>query len=410
MMSGAVRRQAGLAQGVFLILGSCLPVLGAVLLAPVLPDVQRAFATTPGVAVMTPVMLTLPALMIGICAPFAGMAVDRIGRRRLLLVTLVIYSLIGTAPLYLPSLPAILVARAGLGMTEAVIMTVCTTLIGDYFTGARRETWLSLQGAAASLAAMMFFGVGGALGTFGWRTPFWLYAAGIVLLPAAFALVWEPKREQAQPVVASAPRGGLPWPVLLIAYPFAVITGMALLMMPIQAGFLLNTLGIFSPAIIGLTASANQGAVFIGSLMFRPINKFGYAMMFGISFVAAGGGLLLASQARGQTGVLIGGVVNGFGAGLLLVGLINWALASLPWAIRGRGTGGFMSCVFIGQFISPLFVLLLKAHGFSLFGALAAFGWVVLAMSGLGVALPLLVRRATTMESMRPVNVGSLDV
>ena len=42
-------RPAGRAQALVLLLSSCLAVLGAVLLAPVLPRIQDAFADTPGV-------------------------------------------------------------------------------------------------------------------------------------------------------------------------------------------------------------------------------------------------------------------------------------------------------------------------------------------------------------------------
>ena len=56
----SVDRQAGLPQSLLLLLGSCLPVLGAVLLAPVLPRMQAHFADTPGATVLVPIALTLP--------------------------------------------------------------------------------------------------------------------------------------------------------------------------------------------------------------------------------------------------------------------------------------------------------------------------------------------------------------
>src|SRR3954451_7190976 len=97
-------RPAGRAQALVLLLASCLGVLGAVLLAPVLPDIEDAFAGTAGVKALTPVVLTAPALVIGLTAPFAGRVVDRIGRKRLLVAALVVYAFVGTAPLWLPSL------------------------------------------------------------------------------------------------------------------------------------------------------------------------------------------------------------------------------------------------------------------------------------------------------------------
>jgi len=57
----ATGRPAGRAQALVLLFSSCLSVLGAVLLAPVLPRIQDAFADTPGVETLTPVVLTAPA-------------------------------------------------------------------------------------------------------------------------------------------------------------------------------------------------------------------------------------------------------------------------------------------------------------------------------------------------------------
>src|SRR3954463_9043235 len=177
----ATGRPAGRAQAVVLLLASCLGVLGAVLLAPVLPDIEDAFAGTAGVKALTPVVLTAPALVIGLTAPFAGRVVDRIGRKRLLVAALVVYAFVGTAPLWLPSLQLIVVSRVLVGLTEAVIMTCCTTLLADYFHGAQRERYFGLQVVYTTVSATVFFGIGGALGSHSWRTPFRLYLISLPL-------------------------------------------------------------------------------------------------------------------------------------------------------------------------------------------------------------------------------------
>src|SRR5207253_8838447 len=85
----ATGRPAGRAQAVVLLLSSCLSVLGAVLLAPVLPRIRDAFAGTAGVETLTPIVLTAPALVIGLTSMIAGRIVDRLGRKRLLVGALV---------------------------------------------------------------------------------------------------------------------------------------------------------------------------------------------------------------------------------------------------------------------------------------------------------------------------------
>src|SRR3954465_6869770 len=72
----ATGRPAGRAQALVLLLSSCLAVLGAVLLAPGLPALQDAFAGTAGVEALAPIVLTAPAVVIGLTAPFAGRIVD----------------------------------------------------------------------------------------------------------------------------------------------------------------------------------------------------------------------------------------------------------------------------------------------------------------------------------------------
>src|SRR4051795_7445525 len=195
-------RAAGRAQAVVLLLASCLGVLGAVLLAPVLPDIEDAFAGTAGVHALTPIVLTAPALVIGLTAPFAGRVVDRIGRKRLLVAALVVYAFVGTAPLWLPSLQLIVASRVLVGLTEAVIMTCCTTLLADYFHGAQRERYFGLQVVCTTVAATVFFGLGGALGSHSWRTPFWLY---LVSLPLA-AAAGRPPSWRPRPCAGPAPR------------------------------------------------------------------------------------------------------------------------------------------------------------------------------------------------------------
>src|SRR5919112_4107905 len=81
-------RQAGPAQGIPLLVGSCLPVLGGVLIAPVLPAMRDHFADVSGVEVLVPVALTIPSLAIAILAPVAGLLADRIGRKPLLVTAL----------------------------------------------------------------------------------------------------------------------------------------------------------------------------------------------------------------------------------------------------------------------------------------------------------------------------------
>ncbi|HEB3531146.1 TPA: hypothetical protein RZC51_002657 [Burkholderia cenocepacia] len=56
----ARERQAGLPQRLLLLLGTCLPILGAVLIAPLLPKIRMHLYQTPHADIRVPVVLTMP--------------------------------------------------------------------------------------------------------------------------------------------------------------------------------------------------------------------------------------------------------------------------------------------------------------------------------------------------------------
>ena len=95
--------------------------------------------------------------------------------------------------------------------------------------------------------------------------------------------------------------------------------------------------------------------------------------------------------------VVVSAVVTGFGNGLLLPAMLSWALGSLSFAQRGRGTGVWTSAVFIGQFVCPLVVLGLSG---AISGLDSAF-WVI------GAVAVLAVLAAVAVRSSRPTSVAA---
>ncbi|MET8763500.1 MFS transporter [Lentzea sp. NPDC004782] len=368
----ATGRPAGTAQAVVLLLSSCLSVLGAVLLAPVLPAIQNAFADTPGVATLTPVVLTVPALVIGLTAPLAGRIVDRLGRKRLLVGALLVYAVVGTAPLWLASLPLIVASRVLVGLTEAAIMTCCTTLLADYFHGTRRQRYFGLQVVCTTVAATVFFAVGGLLGASGWRTPFWLYAVSLPLAFLAARHIWQP------PAQSRATLPALPWRTLLVPVGVSGIGGLVFYVLIVELSYVLDRIGVTSTATIGAVSAIGSLATAIAAAVYARVARFGPAIIVPAAFVLCGLGILGLALAGTVPMVAVSAVIAGLGNGLMLPALLTWALGSLTFAQRGRGTGIWTSAVFIGQFACPLAVLALAGALSGLSAALLAVGAVAL--------------------------------
>jgi MFS family permease len=386
-------RTAGFPQALILLLASCLSVLGAVLLAPVLPRMQQAFADTPGVEALVPITLTIPALMIGLLATVAGTIVDRIGRKRLLVGALVVYAGVGTAPLWLDSLPLIVVSRAAVGVTEAAIMTCCTTLIADYYSGRQRDKYLGLQVVFTNISAILFFGLGGALGNISWRTPFWLYGVSLVLAVLAAVFIWQPARP-AQPTRHIAP---VPWRTLAAPCVVTLFGGVVFYTPIVELSFVLDGIGVTSTAVIGQVAALAGVATALGGISFAKVARFGPRTLLTVAFGLAGIGLVVMALGSTIVGVAVGATIAGAGTGLLLPTLLTWAISALGYEQRGRGTGVWTASFFIGQFACPLVILAIA-------GALSGLSSAIIVVAVMSLAVGSAVLVTLPGRAVRPAS------
>lgn len=379
---------SGRLPAVLLMAGSCLPILGAVLVAPVLPRMQDHFAGVPGNEALVPLVLTVPALSLAVLAPFAGVLVDRFGRKRLLVVATVLYALFGTVPLWLGSLHGIVLSRVLVGVAEAAIMTCCTTLIGDYYSGRTRDRYLALQTMCASASATLFFVLGGALGSIGWRAPFWLYAVGLLLAPAMARALPAPRRPAAEPAAA----GRRPFPLRRMAGICALTAfgAMVFYTVPVEMSYLMDDLGVRSPGVVGAVTALASAATVAGSVLFTRLTDRPRRRMPALFLLCAVGFVLMGATDHVAL-LVVGAVVNCVGTGLLLPSLLTLALSRLDFADRGRGTGLWTAAFFLGEFACPLALLAAKGMLGTLASAVVLLGLVTLLVSA---ALLSLTRRA----------------
>ncbi|MDX2682658.1 MFS transporter [Streptomyces soliscabiei] len=373
--AAAVSGPAHLLRVTLLMAGSCLPILGAVLIAPVLPKMQDHFESTPGAKALVPLALTVPALALALLAPFAGVIVDRLGRKRLLIVATLLYAVFGTAPLHLDSLGAIIASRALVGVAEAAIMTCCTTLIGDYYSGPRRVKYLALQTMCASASATVFFVIGGAAGSAGWRVPFWVYAVSLVLAPLMATALPAPA---ARATVDELPTGAearraFPWRQLRGICALTFFGAMVFYTVPVEMSYLLDDLGVKNSGVIGLATAVSSAATVGGAVTFTRLKRSPDPMLPAVlALCAAGFGVMFL--AGNAPLLVVGAVINCVGTGMLLPALLTSAMSRLAFEDRGRGTGLFMAAFFGGEFVCPLILLAVESAVGSLAGAVAVLG------------------------------------
>ena len=387
-----------------LLVVSTLTVMAGATIAPALPAMRAAFSDVPNVDILVRLVLTIPGLFIVLAAPVAGLIVDRLGRKGILVVSTFLYALTGSAGYFFDSLTAILIGRALLGIAVAGIMISVTTLIADYYEGEARARFLGRQAAFMNFGGVLFTAAGGFLADVTWQTPFLIYLVSFVILPfAVFALI-EPKRDtggEQQIGVEGKASEKFPIGQLVPIYVTALVLLTAFMMMIIQLPFLLEAVAGASATQSGLALS---GAILFSippSLLFARISKrldmltivaLGFAL-FGIGYpiIGLGGGF-------GQ--IFIGSAIAGLGLGLLMPALNIWLVARAPEAFRGRAFGLLTTFIFLGQFISP-FVTEPVSHQVGIGGSFIVVGAVMLAA---GVAF--LVGGRINSDVQAPVHTG----
>lgn len=347
--------------GISLLLPITLTTMAVVLLAPVVPQIMAEFAGLPNHEYLVPMVLTLPALCVALLCPFAGILGDYFGRRRLLMISFLIYAVVGLAPIFLSDLKLILISRVGVGMAEALIYVLSTTMIGDYYKGAARDSWLAGQTAFASMSALLFFNLGGMLGEFGWRAPFWVYASALVMLALVWRFTWEPSGdvhpdEEADIAPPSLSWAGFPWGKMALIVLITVYGSVFFYTVQIQASSGLAELGLTSAARIGFLTSIASIGVPLGTFIYSKAGRMGVARLLLIEFALLGAGFMLMGRSGSISGFLAGCFINQLGAGMLLPTLLVWAMSILPFEVRGRGTGFWQSAFALGQWLSPLVV------------------------------------------------------
>jgi len=139
-----------------LLVVSTLTVMAGATIAPSLPAIQQHFTEVDNVEYWVRLVLTVPALSIAISAPFVGVIIDKLGRKPLLTLALILYGLAGSSGVWLNALGMILLGRTFLGVSVAGIMITATALIADYYTGPARGKFLGLQAAFMALGELFF--------------------------------------------------------------------------------------------------------------------------------------------------------------------------------------------------------------------------------------------------------------
>jgi MFS family permease len=245
-------------------------------------------------------LIAITALIVG-----AGRLGDLLGRRRLLLAGIALFTAASLLCGAAPTLPVLVAARAVQGLGAAIMMALTVAVVGETVPKGRIGSAMGLLGTMSAIGTTLGPSIGGLLiAGAGWRMMF------LVNVPLGIANFLLARRT----LPADRPRAAAAWPW----------TGM----------FRDRTLGA------GLAATVLVSAVMMATMVVGP---FYLARALGLDAVRVGVVMSVGPLMAAIAGIFAGRVVDRFGAhrmaitglGLMSVGLLALALSPGTFGIAG---------------------------------------------------------------------------
>lgn len=347
--------------------------------APALQFIAEEFSDQPNVELLTKLLLTLPSLSIALLAPISGIIIDAFGRKKLLIISLFLYTITGFSAFLMGNLTTILISRVVLGIATAGVMTSLTTLIADNFINEARNKFLGIQAAFIAIFGIFLLTTSGWLADINWRTPFFIYLSPLLFIPLCIKFISEPKNTEAHESINT--NNGYSIKTVALIY-FVTFWGLIFFfLVPTQIPFLAGTYENISGFKIGLIIScATLGGAF-SSLLFKTFTKhLNYNLIYVIVFLLNGIGYIIIATTPSISAIITGLLFSGFGFGLMMPNTNLWLMNIAPFKHRGKLIGGLTTAFFLGQFLSPVFAEPVK-QSFTLSGTFLISGCIMIAIA-----------------------------
>jgi ACDE family multidrug resistance protein len=349
---------------VLLLAGSLTSMVGGVV-APILPEMVQQLHLDPRLAAN---LVSIHCLTIALFSPLFGILADRVGRLQVLVPSLILYAVFGTAGAFMQTLEPLLVTRGLLGAASGGIAAASLGLLGNMYQGEERSQALGYATSTLTLTGIAFPLLGGWVGSIHWQFAFCLYGLSLPLALLAPLMLGEKQQIKAPgkakdfsnklSTVLGHPRTLL----LLLTLSLASISMYAVviyaplyLKATIGAGAVLNGVVLASRA-VGAAAISAFGAKWLEKTLGAAQST---AMGFGLMALT----LMTIPLLHQLSWIVLTAVFFGVGFGIVLPTLYgtlaNLAPSDLRSSVLAAGTGAG----FLGQFLSPILLGPVLSYG-----------------------------------------------
>lgn len=375
--------------------------LGFSITAPLLPDLADEFMVSRGSIGLVQAAVSVPGV---IFSGVIGYLADRLGRRRVMITSLLLFSTFGLAGFVARSFWSLIAVRFVQGIGTSGILGLGIVLVGDLFVGDERKRAIGYNLVGLTVVNMIGPSLSGLLATWGTFLPFLVFGVGFPLALWTSRLAPDAPKEK-----AAAPTRHISDAVTTMRAQGTLIDFVGILIATLAAVVVLHGLGLTttplfldeefgtSVGIRGLVLAFFQVGVIITAIRITRITgAIGVTTAITAGFGLMSLGTLIVALAPDVWVVTVGLGVAGVGFGLFTPLAQEYGTRAAGAAYRGVTVLTWVTIVRVGQVIGP------PAGSFFADGAGARFTFAV---ATVGMALMALVWRPLRSRAhRRPVH------
>ena len=325
----------------------------------VLPKIADELAHTPQDQYMVKMLggIVGAAMLIG--APGTGYLADRIGLRKVLVLTYTLFTLAGAAGLFLTDLRVFLATRFLLGLAGSAAVTSSIIIVNKRLPPAERATWMGYYIAASYVATILLHPLAGILGNHNWHYAFSVYLAGAPLIFIALMAFKDSVQATAEVRRAEAAAElpftqWFPFGLAILALFMGLITYLGVTYVPFE----LAKMGV-QPAMMGFLLWPGSFTGIVTSWFFgRARRTMSDNAAFIFAFVTTAIGGFVAAFAPNYWWVVVGYAIYGLGTGWFMPNLMFALGKRVTAQYQGRTAGFVKACNYVGY---PLSIILFES-------------------------------------------------
>ncbi len=301
--------------------------------------------------VLIKLILTAPSLIIIPFSFVSSYLTTKMSKRAIVLMGLVIYIISGVGAQFTNSIETLLAFRFALGAGVGLVMPLSISLISDHFVGREQVKMMGYSSAFSNLGGIVTMTLAGFLATYGWNVPFNVYWMGAVIFILVYFFL--PTNTPVKPHGDSGRKVKLP----LSVYGYALASGSIMLVyygIATNMAIYLEQGKIGGSGIAGIVMSFTTIGGMITSLTLAQLQETLKKFLIPLSVLFMGIAFATLSLTSSIPLILLAVCFVGLGQGILFP-LINLKALGLVNPLQSdRVIAVVSSCIYIGQFSSPL--------------------------------------------------------